>query len=418
MSASRRPINKWWFVVASFISLMVGVNTVNILFNVIGPSLATEFGWTRLQTSTALTIFTIFDGISVLAVGFLIGRFGIRVVSIPVAILFGAGIAALGALPNSVAMLYVAAAIAGCGAGSVGPTVYSVVIGAWFEQHRGLALGIINIGLGLCGTLMPFLIGGLIDAWGWRWAVAVVSLLTALVPTVAYGFVLRMPEQWERDRKTATRQGATAGTSLSVIAQTRQFWLICLAIFFISFATYGVLSQMVSIALDAEFDRTTALSVLSAVSISSIVARLAVGYLLDRVFAPYLSSLIFALCAVGVALITNSPSLQTMYVAAMLVGLGLGAEGDIAAYIVSRYVVTQAYAKVLGIVIFLFAQGGAAGVFALGYAQSIAGSYSQAGWMIVGLCLIASLSMLLLGPYKTGVAHDDGDHSARPIEIA
>ncbi|KLL95245.1 MFS transporter [Rhodococcus sp. IITR03] len=46
------------------------------------------------------------------------------------------------------------------------------------------------------------------------------------------------------------------------------------------------MSQVVPMATDKGINQTTAVSVLSVLSLSSILARLLVGYLLDRFYAP------------------------------------------------------------------------------------------------------------------------------------
>ncbi|MBD1600550.1 MFS transporter [Pseudomonas typographi] len=416
VQVSPDPINKWWYVVSCFVALMVGVNTVNILFNVLGSALTAGFGWSRLELVSGLTLFTVVDGISVLLIGFLVSRYGIRKVAIPAAAMFGLGIGLIGLSPNDLRFFYACCAISGVGAGAVGPSVYSVVVGAWFDDKRGLALGIINVGLGLCGTLMPFLINGLFGAYGWRWTFAVVGLLCGLIPVVAYGAVLRMPRAWDTARVTARSSGKGIGEPLGALLKQRSLWLISISILLVSAATYGMLSQIVAICTDHHIARVTALSILSTASISSIASRLVVGYLLDRLFAPFLACSIFLLCAAGVVVLTQTAQVPVLYGGAVLLGLGLGAEGDIAAYIISRYIDKNSYAKALGIVIFLFAQGGALGVGLLSYTYSITSSYTVAGALIFVLTVLSAFSLLFLGPYRYDVtgAKVTSHHPALP----
>jgi MFS family permease len=405
----RGAVSPWWYVTTAFVTLIVGINMLNILFNVLGPSLTMEFGWNRLQISSGLSIFTVSTGISLFSLGLLIDRFGVRSVATPMSAVFGLAIASIAFVPGSLTTLYFLCALSGLGAGAATAAVHSMVVTAWFQGKRGIALGIVNVGIGLCGTLMPFVVGGLAKELGWRGAFIVAGLLSAALPALNYAFFVRMPADWELARLTAHRQGRVAGVPLRVIASTRQFWLICVSIFLVSAGTYGILSQIVSITTDRGFDKTTALSVLSAVGFSSIISRFAVGYLLDRLFAPWLTAAIFVLCGAGVAGLSLTSSVPLLYLSAVLVGLGLGSEGDIAAYVVSRYVPKQSFARVFGIVMFLFAQGGALGVFLLGYSVTKLGTYDTAIWAIVSMVGIAAVAMLFIGPYKYAV---DGNPTA------
>jgi MFS family permease len=373
---------------------------MNILFNVLGPSLTDEFGWDRLQISSGLSIFTVFDGIGLFALGFLLDRFGIRRVAVPMVAVFGVGIMVLATLTGNLAVFYILCALIGAGAGAATATVYSVVVAAWFGERRGLALGILNVGLGLCGTIMPFLIGGLLGTLGWRGVFVAIGALCAAIPVLMYLFVIRMPADWESERRAAGAQGRMAGVPLREIVKHRYFWLICASIFLVSAATFGILSQVVSITTDRGIDTAIALSVLSTVSLSSIASRFIVGFLLDRIWAPLLTAIIFLLCGLGVGVLTMSDSVPLLYLGAVLVGLGLGAEGDIAAYIVSRYVPRQSYARVFGIVMFLYAQGGAVGIFILSMSVTQFGSYYPAVWLIIAMVVASAVAVLALGPYR------------------
>jgi MFS family permease len=392
-------LRPWLYVLTGFVALIFGANLVNVLFNVLTPSLVSAFGWNRLQISSGLSIFTICDGIGLLALGFLVDRYGIRIAT-PMAILFGVGIMVLSLLPPSLKALYVICAFIGLGAGAVTPTVYSIVVTAWFERNRGLALGVLNVGLGLCGTLTPFIISSILKEHGWRTVFVAMGAMAAVLPALAYIFVLRMPKTWERERLAAKAQGHSAGVPMRAVLSHRAFWLICFAVFFVSASTYGMMSQMVSMTIDRGFAPATAVAVLSAVSLSSITSRFVIGALLDRMFAPVLTAIIFTICTAGVVVLSTTNSLDMLYFGAVCIGLGLGAEGDIVAYIISRYIPKQLYARVLGVAMFLFAQGGAFGIFALSSSFTLTGSYKLA---IVGIAIsvvVAGALMLCLGPYK------------------
>jgi MFS family permease len=409
--------SKWWFVIAGFIALLVGVNTVNILFNILTPTLTKEFGWNRAEISAGLSIFTVFDGIGIFVMGFLLDKLSPRKVAIPMAAIFGFGIAALALLPGNLVMLYVICAFIGCGAAAATAVAHSAVVAAWFTSSRGLALGILNVGLGLCGVIMPFVIGGLVPALGWRGTVVAVGLICAIVPILVYGLVTKMPPQFEADRRrAAASSGGMAGVPLlQIMKSSRHFWFIAASIFLVSAATFGILSQVVAIVTDGEFGMPAALAVLSTVSLSSIAARFIVGFLLDKIFAPHLTAAIFLVCGIGVMVLTQGSNLPLLYLGAIMIGLGLGAEGDIAAYLVSRYMPKFSFGRVFGVVMFLYAQGGAVGIFILGWSYSATGSYTTAAWGIAAMVMVAAVLTVLLGPYKYAV---DGSLLERPKETA
>src|SRR5690625_498410 len=72
------------------------------------------------------------------------------------------------------------------------------VIGAWFPQRRGIALGLLNSGVGIgmfgAGMLVPAVLQSFGDA-GWRWIWAGFAAVALLVVLAALAFVTNPPSQ-------------------------------------------------------------------------------------------------------------------------------------------------------------------------------------------------------------------------------
>ncbi|MCE3551159.1 MFS transporter [Pseudonocardia sp. RS11V-5] len=399
-------LNRWWYVATGFVTLLFGTSTVNVLFNVLGGPMAKEFGWERSVISNGLSLETVLVGVSIVALGLLIDRFGPRGPSVPMALLFGAGLMLMATLQGGQTPFYLLCIVMGVGAGAVNPIAHATVVSAWFSDRRGLALGILMAGLGACGVLMPFLANWLLGLAGWRMSFVIIGALCTVIPTAVYAFVTRMPAQDERERRAAREQGRVAGESLWTLARKcRQFWLLSLAIFLVSSATFGLMSQVVPMSTDKGIGQGTAVSILSVLSLASLAARLLVGYLLDRFYAPAVGVVIFAACAVGAALMILSSQVALLFLAAILIGLGLGAEGDVAAYMASRYFPKHSYGRALGFIYFLYAQGSAFGIFLLGQVFSATGSYTAGAIPIIVLVGVSIVCLLFMGPYRFTLDH-------------
>ena len=123
-------LNRWWYVVTGFLTLLFGTSTVNVLFNVLGAPMTEEFGWERSVMTNGLSLETVLVGISIVALGFLIDRYGPRIPSVPMAMAFGIGLMLMAALPNNQFMFYLLCAVIGAGAGAVNPVAHSTVVSA------------------------------------------------------------------------------------------------------------------------------------------------------------------------------------------------------------------------------------------------------------------------------------------------
>src|SRR5260370_13352108 len=62
------------------------------------------------------------------------------------------------------------------------PVPYGVVISHWFDRHRGLALGMSMMGIGIGSIVVPILAQRLITMFGWRMAFAIFGAAVLLLP--------------------------------------------------------------------------------------------------------------------------------------------------------------------------------------------------------------------------------------------
>ncbi|QRE82637.1 MFS transporter [Rhodococcus ruber] len=410
LQAPSRHLNRWWYVITGFVTLLFGTSTVNVLFNVLGKPMTEEFGWDRSVIANGLSLETVMVGVSIVILGFLIDRYGPKMPSVPMALAFGIGLMLMSALPNNEMLFFALCIVIGAGAGAVNPVAHSTVVSAWFQDRRGMALGVLMAGLGACGVLMPYLANWVLGMGGWRVAFLVIGAVCTVIPASVYAFVTRMPAEHDAERTAARLQGRMAGESLLTVARKyRQFWLLSVAIFVVSSATFGLMSQVVPMTTDKGISQGTAVSILSVLSLASISARLLAGYLLDRFYAPVIGSIIFALCAVGVFLMITSSEIGLLFVGSALIGLGLGSEGDLAAYMVSRYFPKHSYGRVLGFIYFLYAQGAAFGIFLLGQIYGATGSYSAGAIPIIVLVGIGIACLLMMGSYRFTLDHKQVD---------
>src|SRR5690606_39441228 len=88
----------------------------------------------------------------------------------------------------------------------------------------------------------------------------------------------------------------------------------------------------------------------SDLGVSLVAGRVLVGYLVDRLWAPGVAFVALATPAVGcfiLATLSDNPLLVVMGVA--MIGVGAGAEFDLAAFLVARYFGMRDYARLFGL---------------------------------------------------------------------
>ena len=168
-AATRRGIFYGWFVVAACGSLtMICGGTFFFGFSALFVPIVEEFGWSRQDIFLAQTMMTLVIVLMSPVIGWVADRHGVRRMVIASQALFGLAFIAIGLGTQSLATfyaLYLLMAVVGGGTIGIG---FARLISQRFEAQRGLALGIANVGTGLCGFLVPIYATWAIGEFGWQ----------------------------------------------------------------------------------------------------------------------------------------------------------------------------------------------------------------------------------------------------------
>ena len=289
------------------------------------------------------------------------------------------------------------------------PVSYSKVISRWFDQKRGLALGLAMAGSGLGAAIMSPLAQALIATVGWRHAYVLLGLLAIGVTVPVVGLFLKEAPQTMGllpDGETVVQAGTTkpsgqeAGMSSHEAWHTGTFWLMLGAFFLISVSFHGYIVHLVPLLTDRGTSAQSAALVVSLGATGAVLGRVVGGYLLDHFFAPYIAIGFFCGFALGIFLLWSGASGGLVFAAAVLVGLGLGAEFDVMAYMVSRYFGLRAFGEIYSYAFAAFTLGAVIGPLLMGVSFDSTGSYGPALAGFVVATLIAAGLMTQLGPYR------------------
>lgn len=393
--------SRWCIVFGATLSMLVAQGPV-ILYTLglfIKP-LNQEFGWDRASISAAGGLGAISSAIAIPFVGWLIDRWGIRTVLLPIILLAASSIALIALTPNSVAIFMLLFAITGLLGSGQGPLGYAKCVSAWFDDRRGLALGITMSGIGLGAALVPQYAQWLIGNFGWRTAYVGLGFLTLMVAFPAVFLFINEPGT-EKATTGAARVPAAENRlpdlEVREVLGGRRFWLIAFALMLVSTVTQGMVVHTVPLLTDKGYSPETAAALMIAVGLSTMAGRLLSGYLVDRIFAPYVAAAFFLLPCLGIYLLES-----TISPVAGIVSLGLasGTEIDMIGFLTSRYFGMKRFGQLYGYLFASFVVGSAFGPYMMGLAFERLHSYEPALWSFGAFMLLASILILCLGPYR------------------
>ena len=385
----------WLVVLGSTIALVFSNGPVLLFtFGLFLKPIATQYGWQRGPMSLAVTAGLIMSGLATPVAGLLIDRWGIQRVTLGFITLFAASFALISLAPPSLTAFIALYAVCGLFSSGHAPLPYAKAISGWFEHKRGLALGIAMAGVGIGIAIIMQVAQALLNAAGWRRTYALLGAATWLVAFPAVLFMVKDPLEARKPQSLAGPHAKLPSAPLS-----KEFWLITAASSLVVTAVNGVVAHLVALVMDHGVPAATASTLLAAVGLATIGGRLVSGYLLDRIFAPYLAAAIFLVPLLGIViLLTGSMSLFALRAAA--VGLGLGAEVDIIGFLVGRYFGLRRYGQIYGYIFAAFTIGSGVGPFVMGFSFDRAGSYNPALLVFAVALMASSLLIALLGEYR------------------
>src|SRR5882724_7801846 len=227
--------NRWTILFFSVVS-MVAVANFQYGWTLFVLPLQKHLNQTAALISVTFTVFVLLETWLVPFEGWLVDKFGPRLLVMLGGVLAGLGWIGSGKA-ESLTALYLSYAVSGIGAG----IVYGTAVGSalkWFPDHRGLAAGLTAAGFGAGSAFTVIPLNRMInpagqpDGSGYQHTFILWGIIQGLVVVVAAFFLKAPPEGWlpktwrsKGTEEVRTRQAAISFTS-EEMAATPHFWLM------------------------------------------------------------------------------------------------------------------------------------------------------------------------------------------------
>ena len=242
---------RWGQLLAGIICMVMIANLQYGWTLFVGP-IDEKYNWGLAAIQIAFTIFVLTETWLVPLEGYLIDRFGPRIM------ISGSGVlVAIAWVINSVAdslfLLYVGAAVGGIGAG----VVYGGSVGnalKWFPDRRGLAAGLTAAGFGAGSALTVIPIANMIQSRGYEAAFLWFGLGQGLIVTIV-ALVLRAPEAREVPAPAALAvQQTRRDYTPAEVVKSPPFWVMYAMFVMVGAGGLMAIAQLAPIARDFQVD--------------------------------------------------------------------------------------------------------------------------------------------------------------------
>ena len=237
------------------------------------------------------------------------------------------------------------------GAGTI-PVTWTTAVTANFQTHRGLALGLVLSGTGLCAVIVPPIIAYILANYGWRAGYLGLAVLPVVVAGPLGYFFFRPQDRLQGQSPEVDQPANLSGFTLAEAVTSYKFWVLLFSIFLVYIAQSGLIPNLVPALTDAGIDPVAAAETMSLFGVAVLTGRLVIGFCVDRFWAPGVAALAISLPIVGCLLLWSELTLLNAQIAALLLGFAAGAELDLMAFLAAKYFGARHYAKIYG---FLYA---------------------------------------------------------------
>lgn len=390
-------LDNWQPLVAAILGLVAGTISIYIN-NLFSPYLIDEFGWKK--SDFALIGLTTVISVFLLPVaGRLADRFGMRRIAVVGIVGLPFVFLGLASQPGSFVIFFILSTfqmlIMSALAGIV---VYGRLIVRYFNRSRGLALGVASCMPAVATTIVSPLLSAFLEAFGWR---AGYVLLAASVAVVG-GLALWLVPRGFRDADTRPAQERSVMRDYSELIRSRAFVIIFIGLLLINLHFTMQTTQLSIITQELGVSAAWGSAMISVFAVGVIIGRIVCGVALDR-FPPRLVAFVcFLFPATGLAILGSggmgSPLL--IGVGVMSLGFSVGAEGDVAAYLATRYFRPELFSSVLGLFTSAMALSALCGAFVISGTLASTGNYSL--FLVIASCSVfaGAVLFLLLGKSK------------------
>ena len=211
-------------------------------------------------------------------------------------------------------------------------------------------------------------------------------------------------EQLDRsNNKTNTSQIRSEGFSFIEAIATKQFWMIFAMVFCFGFCVFVIQVHIVPYTTDMQISAATAALILSTIGGSSIIGRIVLGSLGDKIGNRNAYIIVFLPMAISILLLIPSREPWNFFLLAFIFGLAYGNGVAQESPLVAAMFGLSSLGSILGLIVFAFGIGVAIGPVLASYMFDVTGSYQLALIVTAAVSVIALILTILLKPVKAKI---------------
>ena len=400
-----------WVVAGVAFLVLICAAGVRATPGVLIVPLEAAFGWDRGTISVAAAISLVLYGLLGPFAGAAMQRYGVRRPVLAALLLLVLALALSTAMTQPWHLMLTWGLMVGVGSGALATVFAATVVNRWFNERRGLVMGVLAASSAMGQLVFLPLLGWIVETRGWialSWTLA--AVLAVLVPLYAWLMVehpaqLGLKAYGATDAAPAPEATASTGNPLMMAwqalaraARVRDFWILFGSFFVCGLSTNGLIgTHFIAFCFDGGIPEVRAAGLLAMMGVLNLLGTTTSGWLSDRYDSRWLLFWYYLLRGLSLLYLPYS---DLTFWGLSLFGIFYGLDW-LATVPPTLRITTDIFGKrdapvIFGWIFVGHQLGAGFAAFGSGAVRSMVGNYNGAFLAAGAMCGIAALVVLLL----------------------
>jgi MFS family permease len=285
-----------------------------------------------------------------------------------------------------------------------GPIPHQIIVSHWFKRNRGIAMGIVYVGVGLVGAAGPWLIKPVTEHYSFRTALLAVGCIMFLAWPFALFVLKDRPAdlgQFPDGALEPTHDQRIEARSFASLLREWPFWLLLIGSF-CSIGSIGAINQHMKLVFqdqgftnqilrDAAWSEATRW-----ILWSSIAGRLLIGKFADIFPMKHVMTITYFVVAASIPLLLSVHPPGNPYLFSIVFGFAMGADYMLIPLMAARQFGVNSLARAMAIILPVNTIGQTWVPYGISWLRESFGNYTAPMVVVLGIALAGAISILLM----------------------
>ena len=285
-----------------------------------------------------------------------------------------------------------------------GPIPHQIIVSHWYRRNRGMAMGIVYVGVGLVGAFGPTLIRPVTHQYGFRTALMMIGCVMVLAWPIALFVLKDRPAeigQFPDGDASPTPDQKIEAKSYSHLFRQWSFWLLLIGSV-CSIGSIGAINQHMKLVFQDQGFKDQALRdetwgiATQWILWSSILGRLLIGKLADTFSMKYVMTVTYFVVAASIPMLLSVHPSGSPYLFSIVFGFAMGADYMLIPLMAAKQFGVNSLSRAMAIILPVNTIGQTWVPNAVARLREHYGSYAVPMDVILAVALVGAIAIMLL----------------------